>query len=65
MIDRPMKQNDQWANQQCVSILFPTPAGKCPKHPRGEPGNAAAFQLSSAGLHGPDGDQGNKVFRKR
>lgn len=65
MIDRPMNQNNQWTNQQCVNILSPTPAGKCPKHPQGAPGNAAAFQLSSAGLHGPDGDQGSKVFGKR
>lgn len=34
-----------------------------PEHPQCAPGNAAAFRLSSAGLHGPDGDQGSIVFR--
>ena len=35
-----------------------------PEHPQCAPSNAAAFQLSSAGLHGLDGDQGSIVFRK-
>lgn len=36
----------------------------CPKHPQYVPGNAAASRPVSAGLHGPDGDQGSIVFRR-
>lgn len=40
------------------------PVWMCPKHPQCAPGNVAAFQLSSAGLHGPDGDRDSIVFKK-
>lgn len=37
----------------------------CPERPQYVPSNVAAFRLSSAGPHGPDGDQGSIVFSKR